>query len=205
MLNFENGQRGGLRIHSRARALELILRCPGGLSTGFVWGEWFHNSVIFSLRNADRDFTRVTSHTRSACDARDDEELRKWSRCWQRDIYALLRERSLATALVELHLRRRLDRAQMELLPGLRVRRATDLMRGLGGRVPRVWHAVLRLLCDGVNFPQARAGCITGCPTQGSLRHYARCEQCQGVGGGCLRNIRAVQYTLLVHALADSV
>ena len=176
VLNFENDHRGGLRIHRRARALSQLFRSPASSSIGLTWDKWFRSSVIFNLRDAEQDFIRITGSTRSAGDACDAAELRGWRREWQRNSYALLRECSLAAQVVDRHLRRRLDRARMELLPGHRPRRATTLLRGLWGRVPpRVWHSVLRVLCDGLHFPQAHAGCIFGCTAHGSLFHYAHC------------------------------
>ena len=67
---------------------------------------------------------------------------------WQRACYRLLRPSEAHIALI--HLRRRLDRWNLTLLPGRRVSRAVLLLRGLGAAAPpRVGAAVLRTFCNG--------------------------------------------------------
>ena len=79
------------------------------------------------------------------------------------------------------HLRRRLDRWPLAVLPGHRVDRATRILEVLGRRsVPRVQAALLRTWCNGWctrrRFQQT-GQCRLRCGTpQDSIEHYAQCS-----------------------------
>ena len=173
VLTCENEKRGGLHVRRRARALERLLRTTPSSTVGLTWLGWFRRSVLFNLRDAELAISSSSDRSRAADDAAERLELR---RSCQREMYAQLREGALSAQVTALHLQRRLDRAQMDLLPGHRPQRATALLQGLWGQVaPRVWHAVLRLLCDGFHFPPGRTGCIFGCTAPDAIHHYASC------------------------------
>ena len=98
---------------------------------------------------------------------------------WQRACYRLLRPSEAHIALI--HLRRRLDRWNLTLLPGRRVSRAVLLLRGLGAAAPpRVGAAVLRTFCNDWitgRLMQRASSCILGCSVGGdSIEHYAYCK-----------------------------
>ena len=71
---------------------------------------------------------------------------------WQKFVAELLYNRSHVPAdlVATTHLRRRLDRWPLQLLPGRRLAPAVRILELVGRRCqPRVWAAALRLWCDG--------------------------------------------------------
>ena len=79
------------------------------------------------------------------------------------------------------HLRRRLDRWALNILPGHRVQRALRVLEVLQRMTsPRVQASYLRTICDGWctrrRF-QSRGGCAFGCGRgEDSLSHFACCS-----------------------------
>jgi len=77
------------------------------------------------------------------------------------------------------HLRRRLDRWRVEVLPGHRVERIIKVLRTLAASTPpRVWACMFRTVCNGWTSSRRfqKAGfCLLGCRCEDSIEHYARC------------------------------
>ena len=78
-----------------------------------------------------------------------------------------------------MHLRRRLDSWQLQLLPGHRLVRALGLLRGASkAATPRLFAATLRMLCNGLltrrRF-QVKACCRFYGSGEDSIEHFALC------------------------------
>ena len=81
-----------------------------------------------------------------------------------------------------IHLRRRLDRWNLCILPGHRPARAEKAMRIIGKQLtPKVLAAYIRLICNGWCTSrrfQGRLGCRFGCGgEQDSVEHFAYCSK----------------------------
>ena len=102
---------------------------------------------------------------------------------WQQRAYAVL-EGAHASGALRLHLRKRLDRWPLDILPGHRVERAIKVLRSLSSSAPpRVWAAVFKTLCNGwvtARRFQSRGSCLFGCAAEDSIEHYARCKVVAG-------------------------
>ena len=100
-------------------------------------------------------------------------------RQWQRACCELLQPARAHADAVFRHLRRRLERWQIQILPGRRLEHARRAMDEICGACqPRVCAALVRAWCNGwvtSRRMQRVGGCIFDCGGQDSLEHYAHC------------------------------
>ena len=173
---YENAKAGGLNATERAEELERVVRTSAAADIPLDWLPWLCGSFLRKLADAHEELqARDPGCERARALAGTDPAARKTQ--WQRACVVVLRPPHIEQALR--HLRRRLDRWEVEALPGHRVGRVVQLLQSLSRLVqPRVVAAVLRLLCNGVVTArrfQGRGRCRFGCPEPDSVEHYAGC------------------------------
>ena len=171
VVNFEAN--GALDVQNRSEQLE----CLTGSSTSCSlvregWlGCWRNQSFLLNLN-------RARQHAQAAI-TRQPAGVQGTQRTgWQGRVAQLIYGRPKALALV--HLRKRLDHWQLRLSPGLRLNRASHVLQVVSNSCqPRVWAAILRLLCNGwctASRFGGRGNCRLGCGTcDDSIRHLACC------------------------------
>ena len=177
---YEDIAHGGLHITSRLQALRYD-RTHGNFSLrSIVWYRWYNEGFLANLADA-RGKLRAKVGTegnllgRMRGDISDPDNVR---RQWQKTCRSVLE--SPSAVHVVRHLRRRLDRWAMPLLPGHRVQRAIACMKCAATSCPpRVCAALLRTWCNGwvtARRMQRVGQCVLGCPGEDSIEHYARCR-----------------------------
>jgi exonuclease III len=173
----ENAAQGGLKIRARHKAL---VRRLSAFPPHFRWRGWIENNFIYTLnaaavklKAAETKLCTVNSilHRGSAM-----EQQRIG---WQARANRILRDAHPTGDLV-MHLRKRLDRWHIDILPGHRVARAVTALSELSRSAPpRVFAAVLRALCNGWATSrrfQGNGSCCFGCVQEDSIEHYAFCK-----------------------------
>ena len=191
---FENQMCGGLRVRDRARRCsQKLLRCAGSLEHIGWCRQWCRNSFLTHLSEAQDKWRSIS---RSLPLDELDLDDRKG---FQHRITPLFRSAPAGSAI--LHLRRRLDRWPMELLPGYRPNRARHVLQLLEERAsPKVQAAYLRTICDGwcsKSRFQLRGGCIFGCGYEkDELKHIARCRVVETLFAGMNLATRRGDYAL---------
>ena len=97
---------------------------------------------------------------------------------WQKRALAVLHAARPSGALRS-HLRKRLDRWEISVLPGYRVERAMSVLKSLGNSSsPRVWAVVFKTFCNGWVTDrrfQSTGPCRFCQNFEDSLEHYAHC------------------------------
>lgn len=154
---------GALDVHSRdARLRTACLASETGSLARLAWlTSWHEFLACHQLAQADAQVWHTSGARHSL------PPLPSIRTGWQGRLTKLLRANQDEHA-ASTHLRRRLDRWELPLLPGHRLPRAIALLAHLA-RVapPRVWAAQFRLLCNGWctarRFQQC-LGCRLGCP-----------------------------------------
>ena len=136
------------------------------------WYQWFRHSFQHNLAQAqDKVLALQDGGLR---DELGDEQARGK---WQHLCYMRLRARLPNNLCI--HIRRRLDRWQLQLFPGHRLVRALGLLRGLSKAAPpRLFAATLRVLCDGLLIRrrfQVKASCRFCGFGEDSIEHFALC------------------------------
>ena len=136
-------------------------------------GDWLSSNYIFQLNNATAELKASGPqllYTQGSPQAK--------KHGWQARATAIMKPPPHG---FEMHLRRRLDRWRVELLPGRRVARAINLLEVLAPRVPpRVIAVTIRSLCNGwvtARRMQGNAPCILNCRLgHDGLEHYCNCH-----------------------------
>ena len=177
VFRYEDARRGGLRVAARVRALDSLCSDVNDDCIPLNWLLWLKGSFLHKLAQAQEQLSECDPRLEKVVGITGDAEKSRRVN-WQRACYAVLRPPHADCALR--HLRRRLDRWQLDLPPGRRVGRAVLLLQGLAGHVPpRVIAAILRTLCNGVITArrfQQKGACRFGCGGEDSLEHYAGCQ-----------------------------
>ena len=174
----ENSAHGGLQIARRARSMRLQISSAGGHFCPAYCSAWLSSCFIFSLDSA---WTRLQE---SGPDGRlmlqvGREEHRRDG--WQaRAIKLLSVRRDLE---VQHHARRRLDKWNIQVLPGRRVARWLRSVRAVSTLLPpRIQACQFRTVFNGwattSRRQQRSAACVLGCPgCHDALEHYAVCPR----------------------------
>lgn len=174
---YENATHGGLHITTRTARLDsLFSSCPLHDRVD-MWGPWPRHTVLHQIHHRNADLLQQDP-TYEVTKKRAGQNVDKHRTSWQRACYATLR--TSYKVEVARHMRRRLDRWHIPLLPGKRYCRVTLLLKGLAKKTPpRIPAAVLRCLCNGLITSrryQGRNRCGLGCiEAEDSLEHYAFC------------------------------
>ena len=172
----ENSQQGGLQIQKRAVQLRRMLSHPDCALRACWYSDWVASNFLFNLDAAALQVHALPRGAGGMAIGGDNH----CKQGYQARISAALRPALEVDAQV--HLRRRLDRWQVSVLPGHRIQRFRAHMRRLGKLVaPRVQAAVLRTAMNGWSTARRFQGvalCCFGCP-QGtdSIEHYAFCNE----------------------------
>jgi hypothetical protein len=176
-LRHENSAHGGLRIISRHRALSRRLLL---LPANSCWRVWIENNFIFTLHRAEgllRTAENIMQTEFSLLDRGTAAEQQRIG--WQARAYRIIRDAHPSGAL-QAHLRKRLDRWCIDILPGHRVTRATAALAELSRTAPpKIFAAVLRAMCNGWVTSrrfQGNGTCCFGCVQEDSIEHYAFCK-----------------------------
>ena len=179
---WENAGNGGLNIGLRARALQRIVDASRWASRRTTWKDWVQNNFLLNVSEAYDQLNSKAANSRLTVDqllrgSRDQEVPREQ---WQKRCSVLLRTRQ--SDQVSRHLRRRLDRWPLQILPGRRIYRAMDMLKGISKLVsPCIWAAVLKALFDGWTTHrrmQRASPCLFGCGRgEDSIHHYSFCPE----------------------------
>ena len=170
----EASQSGGLNVRSRALYLNSLLSQADSVQKQMLYGHWARNAFVLSLDSAHSAVQmRIGAdspllhpghreHQREGCQAAIAKQIR------------VSHERA---ALV--HIRRRLDRWQVPMLPGRRVDAWLRLAGNLSTLVaPRVLAARARTAFNGWATSrrfQGNGRCCLDCGGADSIEHYSRC------------------------------
>ena len=156
---FENEAHGGLNVAARVRRFRAVQNNSDFLGRFVMWSGWFDSGFLVR-------FAQATDDIRIADSRRAQHQLLFGStsadtvtkQLWQLTAVATLRA---AGHKAELHLRRRLDRWQLTILPGHRPIRFHRALDAIALAVPpRVLAAFLRVSFDGL--PTCRMHATTG-------------------------------------------
>ena len=179
---WEDIEAGGLLINRRHRALAAQIASTDQLVRKAAWKDWWGRSFLKNLFDAQRELAAVARRKGNTIDQvllkAGEEEAPKAE--WQKRCSVLLRVPRSIHMLT--HLRRVLDKWQMSTLPGHRVARAVNVLRGISNAVsPKIWAATLRTQCSGWTTHhrmQRSSPCLFGCAQgEDSIPHYARCSK----------------------------
>jgi hypothetical protein len=177
-LRHENTAHGGLRIRSRHRALVSRLN-EAELPTDSRWRAWIENNFLYTLRRAETTLRAAETKMRTEVSLLDGTGIEQQRAGWQARAQSVIRD-AHHTGALQAHLRKRLDRWHLDILPGHRVARATVALKGLScSAPPRISAAVLRALCNGWTTSrrfQGNGTCCFGCVQEDSIEHYAFCK-----------------------------
>ena len=140
MMKYEDRVRGGFQVLARARALDTLLSHYDS-NLPLSWLGWAQHSFLHNIGGAHTQLVTMDPTLEAVRKlAGEDPDTRRSK--WQRACYQVLRPAHADGALR--HLRRRLDRWDVEILQGRRVGRAVLALRALSTQVPpRVLGAVL--------------------------------------------------------------
>ena len=181
---YENALHGGLQLSNRVVELRRA-RVHGEFALrSAVWYRWYETSPLENLTCARESLRSKIGAEANLVNFMNGnvEDPTVVRQQWQKASRLVL-ERSAISA-VELHLRRRLDRWDLHLLAGHRVRRAILSMKNVAaGCPPRVCASLLRSWCNGwvtARRMQDNGACILGCGGEDSIEHYAACQIFRG-------------------------
>jgi len=170
---FECLNNGGLNILRRAHTLSNLQVNEQCTLSQLQWiTSWRDHSFLYHLRDADRQLC-------SKLKATGERDLKLDNRLgWQGRISKLFQNNPRVKA--QLHLRRRLDRWNIQTLPGWRVQRAEKTLDAVANVVnPRVIASFIRLLCNGWitgrRF-QGKGPCSLCRRDEDSIEHFAKCS-----------------------------
>ena len=174
---FDNVGRGGLHIRDRVHALQAAARRSPYVSRVATWSQWFDTNFITNLYGSWKSLLGADSHFARQGVRAADGRIRAPPQ-WQRQAVGILHIPDQSGLFV--HLRRRLDKWDVPVLPGRRVDRLVLHMKALTNDVPpRVLAAALRTACDGWcsarRFQQERPCPFCGLPAADDIAHFARC------------------------------
>ena len=173
----ENATHGGLQIARRARSLRLHMASAGGHFCPAYCGAWLRSCFILSLESAWALLWESGPDGKLMLQAGREEHHRDG---WQARAIKLLSARNPLE--VQRHVRRRLDRWNIQVLPGRRVARWLESMKAVSTLLPpRVQACQFRTAFDGWvtgQGQQRRGTCVLGCPgCHDALDHYAMCPR----------------------------
>ena len=170
---------GGLQVRERRR--KLLTRLGAANDLDAEYHAWIQKGFLCALHdatvvllNAERKLGTENSLLGFGNGSIQQKE------GWQKRAYALLRSATPSGALRR-HLRRRLDRWKIPVLPGHRVERAVATLKCISSRAPpRVWAVVLKTFCNGWvtarRFQSAGTCPFCGRADSDSLENFARCH-----------------------------
>ena len=144
------------------------------------WRDWIENNFISTLFRAQEVVraAEVKVRAESSLLVSDGWEGQR-REGWQARAYDVLAKANQSHAL-KAHLRKKLDRWRVDILPGRRVARATKALETLSRSAPpKIFAVVLRTICDGWTTSrrfQGRGRCCLGCAQEDSLVHYSTCR-----------------------------
>ena len=172
VLRWENRAEGGLHVLQRVRCLLDNPSEECGLNHWQWCQEWGRNSFFTYLRDADQEM-REKLRSNPCADLRLQEKP-----AFQKKIARLCRSTTPGDACF--HLRRRLDKWKLIILPGHRTERAVRILEVLKNHsTPRVQASFLRTVCNGWctrSRYQGVGGCLFGCGRgEDKLAHFATC------------------------------
>ena len=175
---WENMCNGGLRLRRRLRHLTQVVSSTQSLDRLKAWPYWVNNNFFSQVVRVQQQLEETAAAARGSVDMLVQGQAANSTpkKLWQKRCSELLRVRNLQG--IARHLRTRLDRWQLHVLPGYRVHRMEDSLRRLGPLVPPcVWAAAFKAMLGGWTTGDARlapAGCLFGCESgQDSIPHYA--------------------------------
>ena len=192
---FENEAHGGLNITRRVACFQTVAGDDCSVQhIGWV-STWASNSFFYTLERARNTYLNKCSGTGEAMGS--SKQLG-----WQRKATQIVRSVPKGTSTV--HLRRRLDRWDVQALQGHRVGKVIRVMNEIGRTTaPKVQAAYLRTICNGWCTKrrfQLQSPCAFGCSAgEDSLEHFARCTKVRDLFFACLE----VQLTTGPGALDD--
>jgi len=172
VLRWENQGEGGLQCVQRAWQLLTDGAASVSLMHSSWCQKWGRNSFLIHLRNADREL-RQKLRSSPGVDLRLQHKPEFQKRLTQFC-------RSTVPGDADHHLRRRLDKWNLNTLPGHRLQRARRNLEVLKRRsTPKVQASFLRTVCQGWctrHCFQGSGGCLFGCGRgDDRLTHYAAC------------------------------
>ena len=204
---FEAHTTGGLRVASRAAALDEALRRTDNLVLKAAWADWFGRSFLQQLDDAatvcaslgiTRDAVEHRILPKSsggrAQQPRPPAQAQRLRQQFQRTVQQMLPQPS--DAELEQRARHKMERWRVDVFPRIRAINAVAFLKTLRGKVPpRAWAAVWRALWNGwathrrTQGREGMAGCMFCCSDEApdSLEHYASCQWVQAVAGQQLR------------------
>ena len=177
---WEDAACGGLLVRRRLQRLTSMADGSQFPARIVIWRDWINGNFFANLHRAQRQLADAADTAHLSVDlllqGSSAEPVPK--RSWQKKCCQVLRCGD-AFGLHQ-HLRRRLERWRIPLLPGHRVHRLQTVLRRLGPMVPPcAWAATLKTMLDGwtCTDPSRRSPhCCFGCKAaQDSIQHYAFC------------------------------
>ena len=189
VLNFENWKHGGLQVHRRVRQLDRWVMESEFIVRAGIWAGWYRGAFVRNLSHAEAHCAALGVSARSLMVSLAGGAPEPWdASTWSAVRAGFQRSAKAAVAgkrpmLLEVHLRRRLQRWQIPAFPRVRASRAAQMLARLRPLVPpRVVSAMLRTLLNGWctkrRFQQGDSTCIFGCPLgSDSIEHYACCSR----------------------------
>jgi len=179
---WEDARHGGLRVRRRLRSITATRTGSIYIVRTAHWRSWFEDNFFAQLQRAQQELADMAGARNLTIEAlmQGTSTSPTPREHWQKRSSQLLRQPDPAG--IEIHLRRRLDRWEMQLPQGRRVDRARTSLRRLGPLVPPcVWAAVLKAIMDGwtmMHPDRRRTHCCFGCQMgQDTIQHYARCTR----------------------------
>ena len=176
----EDAQHGGLHVQRRARDLRQVWMSADDMGRSAVYADWIQGNFLFSLEAAI-DAVRQREHELSTTSSllRPGQASSQGRAGWQARASKVLHQSTEAEARV--HIRKRLDRWQLTILPGHRVERWLKVVQGTSKMLPpRIIASQFRVAFNGWitrRRMQQPGRCILGCDDcDDSIEHYALCK-----------------------------
>ena len=171
---------GGLWIGRRTRRLSEAIDATTHLDRAAAWRGWVASCFFSNVLQAQRQLEVLAASAQLSVDlllqgsSADPTPKHQW----QRRCIAVLRHPDAQG--LHCHLRARLDRWHLQLLPGHRVRRMEAALACIGALVPPcVCAATLKAMLDGWTTADSRrqtSQCLFGCQQgRDGIMHYAYC------------------------------
>jgi len=177
---WEDTANGGLRLSRRLRRLTQTAAATPHLDRLATWRGWVDGNFFANVMRAQDQLEKVATDAHRSVDLllQGPSTAPTPKRHWQRRCGEVLRRQDVLG--LHRHLRARLDRLNLQVLPGLRIGRMEHALRTIGPIVPPcVWAATLKAVLGGWTTADSRgrpSRCLFGCLRgQDSIPHYAFC------------------------------